>query len=151
MLPRCNCTRDLVRIGGMNLDDPIDDEVPNQPSGKKQKTVSFCEHCGKSNHATKRSKKCTAAQESAKKYRKHDGSLLSDPPLPVQDAEDEDPMIAFALPVPDVDDCHDFDHEPLIHMPGEDGFDSDLFLNEDRIGEAGSVQDCSVAVVGGTL
>jgi hypothetical protein len=127
---------------GMNLDDPIDDEVAKQSSRKKQKT--FCEHCGSSDHATKRSKKCTA-QQSAKRYSKYDGTLLSATTLPVQDPEDEDPMIA--LPLSDVDDCHDFDHEPLIHLPGEDGFDLDAFLNEgpSSIGQAGREDDSPVA------
>ena len=71
---------------GMNLDDPFgellngavvedednsDKKPPTKPSG-------FCEYCGKSDHVTKRSKKCTAPLDSAKRFRRQDGLLLTD-------------------------------------------------------------------------
>jgi hypothetical protein len=77
---------------GMNVDDPYgellngqevqaDARKPAARRKRKKTDPGFCEWCGSSSHATKRNKKCTAALDAAKKYRKHDGSLLSDAPV----------------------------------------------------------------------
>jgi hypothetical protein len=73
---------------GMNLDDPIDEEVAAANAAarelkKKRKAENHCEYCGQNGHATRRSKKCSAKTESVKKYRR-DGTLLADPPLPIE-------------------------------------------------------------------
>jgi hypothetical protein len=66
---------------------------------KKAKT--FCEYCGRSDHATKKSKKCKAPEEPHKKYRKLDGSLLTTEPN--DDAVLLDPSDVHLV------DCHDMD------------------------------------------
>jgi hypothetical protein len=120
---------------GMALDDVVDhDEVPIAKKRKAtKKAPSYCEWCRRLDHATNKNKKCKAPPNAMKKYRK-DGSLLTDPPLAALDEEtveeEEDPMLATGLPTNDIDDCDDFDHQPLVHMPGEEGFDEDLFLAE---------------------
>jgi hypothetical protein len=144
---------------GMNLDDPIEvkdeqEAVENDasamiPATKKQKTMGFCEYCGKKGHAMKKSKKCTAVEGSSKIYRKVDGTLLTEPQQYVAanrltDAEN------------DSNDCDNFDSMPLVEMPGEQySFDvegqmqpSDMFGSD--AWECDS-DDESVALVGGTL
>ena len=73
---------------GMNLDDPYGDlgrtteadGDARKPAAKQStKTKGFCEYCGRSDHLTKRSKNCTAALDSGKKYRRDNGALLSGP------------------------------------------------------------------------
>jgi hypothetical protein len=149
---------------GMNLDDPMDDAddgTNKQAAAKKKqrKIVEFCEYCGLSNHLTRRSKKCIAPPQSGKKYRKTDGTLLTEPPRALaptraadrEDDDEEDPIFGAAdLSVPDVDDCDDFDQQPLIHMPGEEGFDIELFLGDDTVDDAGDGED-GVACVGGAI
>jgi hypothetical protein len=139
---------------GMNLDDPFGDEgaAENRPSKKQRTHAVFCEWCGRRDHVTKRSKKCTAPPDGEKKYRKQDGSLLTEPARLLVVEEDNDPMVDSVLfgVVADSDSCEDSDLQPLVHMPGEEGFDEDLFLLAE-LGPAASADDDSVAVVGGTL
>jgi hypothetical protein len=81
---------------GMNLDDPFGelcngkaDDERKPPAKKKSKKGSenfFCEYCGGSDHLTKRSKKCTAEINAGKRFRREDGSLLSEPRIIVEDA-----------------------------------------------------------------
>jgi hypothetical protein len=124
---------------GMNLDDPL--EVPDEnvsekkPAAKKQKPMGFCEYCGQEGHITKRSKKCTAPLDSSKKYRKADGTLLTEP----QQSAAED----------DIDEGIDFDLMPLVAMPGEEEY-SDLAAQ--ALGEdAWECDSDGVAVVGGNI
>jgi hypothetical protein len=114
---------------GMNLDDPVevvdnaedDNGAGRKPAAKKQKkSTGYCEYCGQKGHLQKRSKKCQASLDSCKKYRRIDGTLLTEPPRVVQpvaqpnDADD------------DVLDCENFDAMPLVEMPGEEfSFDID--------------------------
>jgi hypothetical protein len=145
---------------GMNLDDPYGDEgaAAARPPAKRQKaSTGFCEWCGKKSHLTKASKKCIFFQmkDAPRKYRKIDGTLLSGPPqlvAPIGQAnaleDEEDPMVESALLFGNMDDgadCDDFDRQPLIPMPGEVGFDADLFLATDTAGEG---DDDSVDVLG---
>jgi hypothetical protein len=66
----------------INMDNPYgEDEDDRKPpaSNRKNKGPVFCEYCGRSGHLTKRSKDCIApANCTVKKYRRDDGSLLSD-------------------------------------------------------------------------
>jgi hypothetical protein len=95
---------------GMNLDDPLEGLPPEQPAGKKLKT--FCEYCGKSGHVTMKSKKCSAIQGSTKKYRKDDGTLLTEPA--------NAPNNNNSAVQNDITDCDNFDLMPLEEVPGED-------------------------------
>jgi hypothetical protein len=134
---------------GMNLDDPYG-EGSMKPPAKKKKGSRYCEWCAGKDHLTKRSQKCNAVAEAPKLYRIHDGSLLSGPPCTVADpdVQDDDPMVDPILDgaVHDDDDCEDFDHQPLVHMPGELGFDAVRFLAVDAEGD-----DDDVAIVGATI
>jgi hypothetical protein len=140
---------------GMNLDDPEDEEGAARPPAKRAKNgKGFCEWCGKSTHLTKRAVACTALPCADRMYRKTDGSLLSGPPnAPVEEGgeEDEDPLVDSADPIADIDDCEDYDHQPLVPMPGEEDFDPDMldFLLEQMADE--TVGDSEVTVVGGTI
>jgi hypothetical protein len=78
--------------------------------------------------------------------------LLTEPAQLVVE-EDNDPMVDSVLfsVVADSESCEDLDLQPLVHMPGEEGFDEDLFLLAE-IGPASSADSSdSVAIVGGTL
>jgi hypothetical protein len=92
---------------GMNLDDPYGDgEDTKPPAKKKAKSNAFCEYCGRSDHVTKRSKKCTAPPlESQKKYQKEDGTLLTGPPA--------DPPVALDPSDLNLQDCHNMDAMPF--------------------------------------
>ena len=129
---------------GMNIDDPFgellngvedeeDDAGNKKPPAKrnKAKATGFCEYCGKSDHLTKCSKKCSALLDSAKRFRRQDGSsLLTDPPaatILVPDeadntgapAPDLNCLLAAAAMPPTLDnndaaavDCDSFDSLP---------------------------------------
>jgi hypothetical protein len=126
----------------MNLDDPFevqDEEAGSakKPAAKKHKPTGFCEYCGQEGHSTKRSKKCTAPVDSSKKYRKADGTLLTEP----QQSAAED-----------INEGVDFDSMPLVAMPGEDEY-SNLAaqaLGEDAW-ECNSDNESVAAVVGVAL
>jgi hypothetical protein len=125
---------------GMNLDDPGVEELPTM-ANKKAKRV-HCEYCGKSTHATRKSKKCTAKDATEKIYRK-DGTLLTGPPAPI--TEDEDVVAAI-----NADDCDAMDSTP---------WDADVALADDAIGITNPFSDADndldldpeVFVVGGTI
>jgi hypothetical protein len=137
---------------GMNLDDPInmlldgnqDDSVAGPEDGakpaakKRKKSTGFCEYCGQGDHLSKRSKKCVAALDSNKKYRKVDGSLLTGPPHVVDNG-----ALLAADEVNDFDDCDNFDAMPLVAMPGEElSFDIESALNPPApFGEDGGDSD----------
>ena len=146
---------------GMNIDDPYGELLTRNgkedggddgegdgdkkpPAAKRnKKNPAFCEYCGAKDHLTKRSKKCTAPLDSAKKYRKEDGLLLTQtqPIAPIHVPSvppDETDVLesAIVLPHNDADDCDDFDHQPLIAMPDDN--DSDAENNNDLFYEAGT-------------
>jgi hypothetical protein len=87
---------------GMNMDDPFGED--NDPDGStkppaRKKAKAFCEYCGRSDHLTRKSKKCNAPLEPVKKYRKEDGTLLTEAPAaPVVDPSDINLL-----------DCHNMD------------------------------------------
>jgi hypothetical protein len=125
---------------GMNMDDPFgellngkepppdDDRKP--PPAKRTKVTGFCEYCGRSDHLTKRSKKCTAPLDATRKYRRTDGSLLADPPgiAPViEEGVVEEAPSDPAIPMMPVDDAAEEDDTPFTANPfaGEDSDDSD--------------------------
>ena len=93
---------------GMNLDDPFqdidnNDGKPPADDGNKKKKRSHCEFCGKSDHLTKRSKKCTAGPEATKRFQKVDGTILAlHPNLPA------DPDVLDELQDCDRMDCLPF-------------------------------------------
>jgi hypothetical protein len=119
---------------GMNMDDPYgellngrEDADRKPPAKRIKKTGGHCEYCGKSDHLTKRSKKCTAPLDASKKYRREDGSsLLADavdavvPEAPEQ-ADPATLLLAAAAAVDDDDDA------PATFFP-EDSDDSDDYL-----------------------
>jgi hypothetical protein len=133
---------------GMNLDDPLEiiEGDTTKPAAKKRKTNSpqFCEYCGKKGHITKRSKRCDAALDSCKKYRKVDGTLLTEPPSTTT------APVAFDDAADDIRDCENFDSMPLVAMPGEEyccdvegTLDPTTFFGDDTIEEVGSEDDDS--------
>jgi hypothetical protein len=113
---------------GMNLDDPFGplvDGVDGQENIKTKAAAAkrFCEYCGIAGHLTMKSKSCLAPAGSTKKYRKVDGTLLTEPQRLIEantmaDAEN------------DIDDCDNFDSMPLVAVLGEEeSFDIDVALN----------------------
>jgi hypothetical protein len=120
-----------VYRSGMNMDDPFGEllngqEDTRKPAAKRQKTnsIQYCEYCGKSDHLTKRSSKCTARLEVApqRKFRRIDGSSLSDPPAPINVANiPVGPVVATDLRLTDA--ARDVDR--LDSLPFETQMDSD--------------------------
>jgi hypothetical protein len=59
---------------GMNLDDTVEDtaqantEAAKANNNKANRMAKYCEFCGKKDHLTKRSKKCTAQQSVVKRF-----------------------------------------------------------------------------------
>jgi hypothetical protein len=124
---------------GMNLDDPYGEEAggeedeetgaaqPPQPAKKKPKR--FCEYCGSSSHLTKKSKKCTAPKDAVRKYRRENGSLLSEPnTLAPVEALDEDALA--------IQDCDRMDA-----MPFDADYDSDIDIMALALGGAACDSD----------
>jgi hypothetical protein len=123
---------------GMNLDDPFGEmlngreeppEDERKPRAKRCKTSGFCEYCGRSDHLTKRSKKCTASLDTPKRYRKVDGSLLSAPPSTAPVIQEEvdppnDPSLLL-LAAAAVHDTEEDDAPMPLPFTGEDSDDSD--------------------------
>jgi hypothetical protein len=142
---------------GMNLDDPSE-VVPEDATRKPKKKKVFCEFCGAAGHTTKRAKKCTAADNATRQFRKN-GSLLTDPdPDPPEEeaavdatgllAEDAEIMRAARAENQIMEVLH-WDHD----LKEEDAVsltDSCVFMH-DASWEAGSDDDSSVEVVGGTI
>jgi hypothetical protein len=120
-----------VYRSGMNMDDPFgellngeeDTRKPAAKRHKKNSTIQFCEYCGKSDHLTKRSTKCSAHNEVApqRKHRRLDGSLLSDPPAPCIGASTVAPVVDTALLLTDA--ARDVDR--LDSLPFDHQMDSD--------------------------
>jgi hypothetical protein len=103
---------------GMNMDDPYEEEDKPPP---KKKPKSYCEYCGRSDHVTKKSKKCTAPLEPHKKFRKQDGTLLTDPQAdPVIDPAD---LLLL--------DCHTMD--TMTFDADYDPSNDDILLSLERI------------------
>ena len=154
---------------GMNIDDPynelvnatqqannnegdVDEDGERKPPAKRSRVKSsgFCEYCGKSDHLTKRSKKCKAALDSAKKYRREDGTLLTEPPsavvvdcpprefVPVSDQDLQALLLDAASepPVVEVDDddavvdCDRFDSLPFDTFANHDSDEGSLDFHD---------------------
>jgi hypothetical protein len=116
---------------GMNLDDPIDllvnghgaDAAARAPATKRAKNNGHCEYCGVLGHLSKTNKLCVAVPNAPKKYRKVDGTLLTEPARVVDD-------FAFYDAMNDCNDCDNFDGMPLVPVPGdENSFDVDAAFN----------------------
>jgi hypothetical protein len=148
---------------GMNLDDPSE-VVPEDATRKPKKKPVFCEWCGVRGHTTKRAKNCTAVADANKKYRKRNGSLLTEhdpdppeeeaaalPPPVVLSEQDEEIMRAARVENKVLEGLpwnHDLNEEPAE----EDTVsltDSCVFMHE-ASWEVDSDGD-SVVVVGGTV
>jgi hypothetical protein len=86
--------RDGTYRPGMNMDDPLgdllkaaatpyedEDGEKKKPAAQKRKKDpnEVCEYCGAKGHLTKRSKSCTAAIDSRKKYKRDGSGLLVEP------------------------------------------------------------------------
>jgi hypothetical protein len=120
-----------VYRSGMNMDDPFgellngeeDTRKPAAKRHKKNSAIQFCEYCGKSDHLTKWSTKCSAHNEVApqRKYRRLDGSLLSGPPAPFTEACTVAPVVDTALLLTDA--ARDVDR--LDSLPFDHQMDSD--------------------------
>jgi hypothetical protein len=140
---------------GMNVDDPYgelpaDGNNDNEDNARKPAARNvrannsgklYCEYCGKKGHATKKSRKCSAALDSNKKYRREDGTSLA---LPAQavvaeataTTEDLDADDDFLMPASILDDdhqldCHETDCIPFDNEVQDDDSDSDLDLFHD--------------------
>ena len=132
----------------MNSDDPFGELINGQqhgdrkPAAKKptNQSTGFCEYCGAGDHLTKRSKKCTAALDSAKKFRKENGTLL----LEAQTVPLTVPPTAMLLAL---QDCDQMDSLPFDAEYNSDDDDQQL------AGDWAAADDDneSVAVVGGTI
>jgi hypothetical protein len=133
---------------GMNVDDPYGElpadgrdtneeeegiEDARKPAAKRTNLgpTKYCEYCGKKGHATTKSKKCTASDGAAIKYRRDDGTLLSlvqGPVEPPNDgADDEFVMDAMILDEDHQLDCHQNDLIPFDNDVQDDDDDYDLF------------------------
>jgi hypothetical protein len=100
---------------GMNMDDPYGDIGSEDKPPPRKKSKVYCEYCGHSNHVTKKSKKCTAPLEPHKKFRKQDGTLLTEPPAdPVVDPSDLHLLDCHNLDTMTFDADYDSSDENLI-------------------------------------
>jgi hypothetical protein len=136
---------------GMNLDDPDDDGGGKPPAAKRSKRSNvFCEYCGASDHATRRSLKCTQRESSVKNYRRADGTLLSGPPaVPREDDSEEQEQDAAALLLA-ANDCSAMELIPWNADYSSDTEDqTPAFLLGEQAQEDPSAGE--VVVVGGTL
>jgi hypothetical protein len=121
---------------GMNMDDPYgellngrEDADGRKPAVKRTKTTGFCEYCGKSDHLTKRSKKCTAPLDASKKYRKEDGSLLTGvvvlPPMEIDQQQEDDPTLLLLAAAAVMTEQED-DDAPAAPFPDDSDSDDSL-------------------------
>jgi hypothetical protein len=109
---------------GMNLDGPVEDEEPPAKKLRASTASQYCEYCGKKGHVTRRSNACDAKHSTVKRFRKFDGSLLTDHPH-IAPEEDEDAALAEV-------DCEAMDHMPFdASYNSEDDEDLAAFLLED--------------------
>jgi hypothetical protein len=106
--------------------------------------------CGKSDHLSKRSKKCTADIDSRKQYRRHDGSLLTDPPVapaPVIKEEEEDADATTGTVLRALTDANHVDGLPwhtVLNSDEESFYEAAGWESDDG-------DSSSVVVVGGNL
>jgi hypothetical protein len=150
---------------GMNLDDPAE-VVPEDASRKPPKKPVFCEWCGARGHTTKRAKNCTASKEqSCRKYRKRNGSLLTepDPDPPEQEDAAPDALIVSSEQDEELFRSARAENQVMENLPwnhdlnqelAEDDFsitDSCVFMHEASWEDDDSDGDDSVVVVGGTI
>jgi hypothetical protein len=114
---------------GMNLDDPEDEAegTDDRPPKRARLTSTntkgnHCEYCGKSNHLTKRSKKCTAQEVVVKRFLK-DGTPLSADGIPLPPGARTEPANLSAEALLAQQDC-----DAMDSMPFDAEYDSELDL-----------------------
>jgi hypothetical protein len=130
---------------GMNLDEPED---PVAPAAKRTKTptgpaAKFCVYCGRKDHLTRRSKKCTAQSSNVKRFNRMDGSLVStnstDPATIELQQQIETATLAR-------EDC-----ERMDSLPFDAEYDSEQDLPVPFFDEDGDSDDESVGIMRATI